>query len=316
MGYPLRSFIPLRGIGRKGRAQGRAVSHVTAACFDGPMSTDAITTIRQEADRLASALTAASPDQQVPTCPEWTAEDLLWHLTEVHEFWAEILRTGATTEEEVQAIDAAKAPRPTEQEALQERRAAATESLLAQLEAHDDEEPAWFWFSAQQGVGATRRMQTHEATIHRVDAELTAGHPVSGIDAGRAAAGLDHVLEVMWAAGYEWIPEWAELSPLAAIEIRPQGGTTRWLGIDRWAGTRPRDGQEFEGTVGRPLEGPPAEGELPRAAAAGSAVALLLWAWGREQALDHLADGAEAVRLQGDPEAITAMEALIAEGHD
>ena len=292
------------------------VPYVTRSCFDGAMSNDAITIIRQESDRLATALTSADRDQQVPTCPEWTADDLLWHLTEVHEFWSEILGTGATTEEEVMAIEAAKAPRPEGRETLLERRAAATESLLAQLEARGDEEQAWFWFSEQQDVGVTRRMQTHEATLHRVDAELTAGQPVSAIDARLAAAGLDHVLEVMWPAAYEWIPDWAERTPVAAIEIRPQGGSTRWLGIDRWRGTRPRDGEEFDVPVGRPLEGPPAVGELPRAGASGSPVALCLWAWGREKALEHLAGGAEAVRLQGDPEAIAALEALIAEGHD
>ena len=279
------------------------------------MSIDAITTIRQEADRLASALTLTDPAQQVPTCPDWTADDLLWHLTEVHEFWAQILATGATTDDEVTAIDAAKAARPEEREALLERRVAATEALLAQLEAHGDEEPAWFWFSEQQSVGTTRRMQTHEAVIHRVDAELTAGHPVGAIDPRLAAAGLDHVLEVMWPAAHEWIPDWATTSPVAAIEVRPRGGAVRWLGISRWSGTRPRDGQEFDVPVGRPLGGPPAD-ELPRAGASGSAVALNLWAWGREQGLDHLAEGAEAVRIQGDPEAITALEALIAEGHD
>ncbi|MDN6399904.1 MAG: hypothetical protein L0K01_05545, partial [Brachybacterium sp.] len=161
-----------------------------------------------------------------------------------------------------------------------------------------------------------RRMQTHEVAIHRVDAELTAGHPVSASDPRLAAAGLDHVLEVMWPAAYEWIPDWATTTPVAAVEIRPQGGAPRWLGISRWKGTRPRDGQEFDVPVGRLLGGPPASGELPRAGARGSAAALNLWAWGREQALDHLADGAQTVRIQGDPEAIAALEALIAEGHD
>ncbi|WP_394216800.1 maleylpyruvate isomerase N-terminal domain-containing protein [Brachybacterium vulturis] len=279
------------------------------------MDIDAITTIRHEAERLATALTLVDPGQRVPTCPEWTADDLLWHLTEVHEFWAEILATGATTEDEVRAIRAARAARPGEREALLQRRATATGALLAQLEARADEEPAWFWFAEQQGVGITRRMQTHEATIHRVDAELTAGHSVSAIDSRIAAAGLDHVLEVMWPAAYEWIPDWAVLTPVAAVEVRPQGGSARWLGISRWTGTRPRDGQEFDVPVGRLLDGPPAE-ELPRAGVGGSARALCLWAWGREQALEHLADGAQSVRIQGDPEAIAALEALIAEGHD
>ncbi|ASK64851.1 hypothetical protein CFK39_02275 [Brachybacterium avium] len=279
------------------------------------MDIDAITTIRDEADRLVSALTLTDPAQRVPSCPEWTADDLLWHLTEVHEFWAQILAAGATAEDEVMAIEAAKAARPTERQALLDRRAAATEALLAQLAAKSDEEPAWFWFSEQQGVGITRRMQTHEATVHRVDAELTAGRPVSAIDSRVAADGLDHVLEVMWPAAFEWIPDWATLTPVAAVEVRPQGGSARWLGISRWRGARPRDGQEFDVPVGRLLDGPPAD-ELPRAGAGGSALALCLWAWGREQALEHLADGAESVRLQGDPEAIAALEELIAQGHD
>lgn len=280
------------------------------------MSIDAIAVIRQESERLVSALAAADPDQQVPTCPDWTADDLLWHVAEVHEFWTAILAAGATTEEEVMAIEEAKPPRPDTRDAVLERRNAATAGLIAQLESHADGDPAWFWYSAVQGVGATRRMQIHESTIHRVDAELTAGIPVSAIDPEVAAASLDHVLEVMWPAAYEWIPDWASLSPVAVIEIRPEGGTARRLGISRWSGTRPRDGQEFDVPVGRLLEeAADAEG-LPRATASGSALALSLWAWGRPQALENLGAGPEEVSLEGDPAACAALEALVGEGHD
>src|SRR5699024_3826729 len=164
-GYRVCVHLYPGGVPRASGAAKNRVPYVTPSCFDGGMSNDAIITIRQESDRLATALTSADRDQQVPTCPEWTADDLLWHLTEVHEFWSEVLGTGATTEEEVRAIEAAKVPRPEEWEALLERRVAATESLIAQLEARGDEERAWFWFSAQQSVVVTRRMQTHEATI-------------------------------------------------------------------------------------------------------------------------------------------------------
>lgn len=51
---------------------------------------------------------------------------------------------------------------------------AATDLLLGQLARRADDEPAWFWFAADRTVGAIRRMQTHEATVHRVDAELAA----------------------------------------------------------------------------------------------------------------------------------------------
>lgn len=286
------------------------------------MSIDAAAIIDQEAERLAATLAATAPDQRVPTCPDWTAADLLWHLTEVHEFWAGILASGARTDEEVEAIDAAKAPRPEGVETLLERREAATAALLAQLAAHADEETAWFWYSEEQTVSATRRMQTHEAIIHRVDAELTAGRPVTPISAELATAGLDHVLRVMWPAGFEWIPDWAGTRPVAVLEIRPDGGDTRLLEISRWSGTRPRDGKEFDAPVGRLLEDPAGAESLPRATASGSALALDLWAWGRAAAFEHLAGpehraGSEAgVGLQGDPEAIAQVKALIAEGHD
>lgn len=280
------------------------------------MSIDSLTIIQQEADRLATVLAATDPAQRVPTCPDWTAADLLWHLTEVHEFWAAILASRATTEQEVMAIEEAKAPRPAEQDVLSARREAATKSLLAQLTARSDEEAAWFWFSQEQTVGVTRRMQTHEATIHRVDAELTAGGPVTSISPEVAAAGLDHVLCVMWPAGHEWIPDWASTTPVAAIEIRPDGGAPQLLGISRWSGTRPRDGQEFDAPVGRLLEEPADAEGLPRATVSGSAISLDLWAWGRALALDHLVDGPGAVELHGDPDALTQLDALLAEGHD
>ncbi|MET0896296.1 MAG: maleylpyruvate isomerase N-terminal domain-containing protein, partial [Mycobacterium sp.] len=51
-----------------------------------------------ESALLAAALADLDPDRRCPTCPEWTAADLLWHLTEVHFFWAGILSRGALSE--------------------------------------------------------------------------------------------------------------------------------------------------------------------------------------------------------------------------
>lgn len=296
--------------------RGNGVSSVTPGCFDGAMSIDAVAHIREETERSVAALTSVDPEQSVPTCPDWTADDLLWHLAEVHEFWAAILESGATDEEQVMAIEEGKDARPAERDALLARRASATEALLSQLVARADDESAWFWYSAVQGVGITRRMQTHEATIHRVDAELTAGRSVTPIPRQIAADGLAHVLEVMWPAGFEWIPDWAETRPVAVVEIAPEGGTARMLEISRWSGTRPRDGKEFDAPVGRLLAEGQAPGDLPRARAAGTAQALDLWAWGREQALAHLEGEEQRVALQGDSAGIAQLASLIAEGHD
>ena len=52
---------------------------------------DRIAIIRTEARRLADVLAVTPPDARCPTCPEWSASDLLWHLTNVHFFWAGVL---------------------------------------------------------------------------------------------------------------------------------------------------------------------------------------------------------------------------------
>lgn len=75
-----------------------------------------LTLINTETDRFITALRQVDAAAPVPTCPAWTADDLLWHLTEVHAFWAEILRTGARTHEESEAIEARKPQRPSDRE--------------------------------------------------------------------------------------------------------------------------------------------------------------------------------------------------------
>ena len=61
-------------------------------------------------------------------------------------------------------------------------------ALVAELERADPAEPAWSW-SAEQTVGFTFRRQAHEALIHRLDAEQTAGD-VTPLDAALASDGV------------------------------------------------------------------------------------------------------------------------------
>jgi uncharacterized protein (TIGR03083 family) len=287
--------------------------------------------IAAETEAFAGALCGPDPAAPVPTCPEWTAIDLLWHLTEVQEFWAHVLSSGARTDEDVEKIEAATAPRPEGPGArnqLFERREAATAALLAQLSERGDAEPAWSWFGPDQSVGFTRRMQTHEATLHRVDAQMTANEPVAPIANGVARDGLDHAVSVMWAGSWEWIPEWARTESLAVLSLEPEGAAPLEVEIARWSGTRPRDGQELSQLLARPLpEGaPPVQaggdggaaggGPLPRAVARGSAAALHLWVWGRAAALEQFEGGPQRVELTGDDEAVRRVRERIAQGMD
>ena len=145
--------------------------------------------IGRESRRFRDVLAGCDPAARVPSCPHWDASDLLWHLTQVQAFWAGIVRTrpaGPQGEE---------APRPETHAELLTRFDAAHASLLTALETADPAEAAWTW-AEEQTVGFSYRRQAHEALIHRLDAELTAGD-VTALDPLLAADGVDEALTVV-----------------------------------------------------------------------------------------------------------------------
>ncbi len=235
-----------------------------------------LTVIEDESERFLSAVLAADPATRVPTCPEWTAGDLLWHLTEVHAFWAGILGSGATTDEQSEAVEAAKPERPDSTEAVVRIFREQTAELLAQLRRRKDTEAAWFWLDTAQNVGSTRRMQAHEATMHRLDAEMAAGRPPTPVSSPELAmAGLAHGVEVMWA----W---WGTLP---GFTFTPTGGAVALVGEDlgesylvqpgRWRGVG-QSGKSYDepGAVAAP-------GATPSATISGTAEQVYRWLWGR-----------------------------------
>ena len=55
--------------------------------------TDLLAHLQRESTRFRDVLATTPAVAKVPGCPEWSAADLLWHLTEVQWFWAEVVRT-------------------------------------------------------------------------------------------------------------------------------------------------------------------------------------------------------------------------------
>lgn len=258
---------------------------------------DRIAVIDHEARRFADVLAAASPEARCPTCPDWNAADLLWHLTEVHAFWAGILSGNARTEADMEAVENAKPARPDSIAEMLPLRARATAALLEQLATLDDGEPRWTWWESDQTVGFTRRMQTYEVTMHRVDAELTAGVPVSPIAPDVAAGAVDHCVDVMWG----WMPEWASYEPLAVAEFVASDTGQRWrVEIGHWTGTGPESGKQFD--VPRAVRS--ATDSPPTVTVTAAVEDLALWAWTR----------GGAASITGQPEGVAAVEALIANG--
>lgn len=192
-------------------------------------------TLATESARFAEVLARTDPDADVPTCPDWDADDLLWHLTEVHAFWARILATGAMTDDEVEAVEAAKPACPADRDAMLALFATETQALVDELRARpDDDTPAWFWLDTAQTVGSTRRMQAHEATMHRVDAELTAGAALTPLEPALAEDAVAHAFQAMW-AWWGTLPGFTFAEVGVPVELAATDTGRRWL-VRRAAG--------------------------------------------------------------------------------
>lgn len=200
--------------------------------------------IQDESDRFGAVLAGCDPASKVPTCPEWTALDLLTHLVTVQRFWAVVIGD-RLTEAGVADYERSRSLLPEDPSKLQTLRGQATADLLTALRSRDASEPAWSWFAPDQTVGFTWRMQTHEATMHRVDAELAAGLPIGPITLAVAEDGLDHVVDVMWA----WAPPNVERRITGLVELVATDSGRRWLvRTFRWSGEA--WGRDFTDQIG------------------------------------------------------------------
>jgi uncharacterized protein (TIGR03083 family) len=257
---------------------------------------DRLAIIGFESQRFAEALSAVDPASACPTCPDWTASDLLWHLTEVHFFWAGILAHRVRSSADLPAIERAKPDRPTARSGLLLLREQATAALLRELADRDDAEPAWSWWPPDQTVGFTRRMQTYEATMHRVDAELTAGTAVSPISADASAGAVDHAVDVMWG----WMPDGASYRAHGLLEFVATDTCQTWLvEVGSWTAAS----EDADTDVGGPRAVRAIAGN-PTATVSASAEDLALWAWTR----------GGSVQTSGQPAALAAMDAVLSQG--
>jgi uncharacterized protein (TIGR03083 family) len=182
---------------------------------------DYLAFLAAESHRFVVALAEAEPVTRVPTCPDWDADDLLWHLTEVQWFWGAIVAD--------RLADPSGLPprpgRPGDRPGLLSAFGAASGRLLEVLTATPPDTACWTW-SEDHTAGFVRRRQAHEALIHRVDAELTVGSPVTAADPALAADGVDEVLRI----SYGNRPEWATVRPDGApVRLRTTDSGHDWV---------------------------------------------------------------------------------------
>ncbi|MEU0989985.1 maleylpyruvate isomerase family mycothiol-dependent enzyme [Streptomyces sp. NPDC005953] len=124
--------------------------------------------IRADSDRLLLAA-SRNPGGAVPSCPGWTALDVVRHVGEVYEHKVLCMELGREPQ------DHERKPQPDAASDVAAWFTALRDTLLNRLAALGPERKSPTWFSPDQTVGFWFRRMAHETVVHRVDAELACG---------------------------------------------------------------------------------------------------------------------------------------------
>lgn len=254
--------------------------------------------LARDSARFVEVLRQTPPGTRVPTCPDWDADDLLWHLSEVQWFWGTIVGRGLTTQADVEALE--RDARPDDRDGLLAFFESSSADLQRHLSATSPGNPAWTW-AEEQSVGFIRRRQAHEALIHRLDAELTAGDRTP-MDADLCTDGVDEVLRIMYAGA----PPWGRFTadPAQTVRVQTTDTDSSWLvTLGQFTGT------EDDGTVHDEPDLDVAvldTGERTAATVSGTAADLDCWLWHRPPVGE--------IERAGDPQVLQRVDRTIAPG--
>ncbi|HEX2143292.1 MAG TPA: maleylpyruvate isomerase family mycothiol-dependent enzyme [Glycomyces sp.] len=174
-----------------------------------------------EAAKLKAAFATAAPDVKVPTCPDWTAADLIDHVTETYDHKIQSMRLMRAPGEDFR-IDRPGGPAAQFDGALAD--------LIAEFASRGPESLSYTWYGPDQSVGFWIRRMAQETVIHRADAELAAGQPISPVDDALALDGIDEMLTVMLTWGSRAFRDSVadEIAANNGLEVALQAGTQSW----------------------------------------------------------------------------------------
>ncbi|QKV96696.1 maleylpyruvate isomerase family mycothiol-dependent enzyme [Streptomyces sp. NA02950] len=153
----------------------------------------------------------------VPSCPDWSMSDLVFHLGAVHRYVAHTVRERLAEPPDTTDISLFQPPEDREgwpapeggphlgpvPGSLVDWFADGAAALDALFRSVDPDERVWTW-STERSAGFWLRIQSIEAALHRWDAELAASVPPRPMAAELAAYAVPHTFEVMAPARRVW----------------------------------------------------------------------------------------------------------------
>ncbi len=185
--------------------------------------------LRHHLDVEYARLRAALPADgltgiRVPSCPDWSLDDLVQHVGEVYWHKVDCIRLNARPSPNASGSGRYPHEEPdltglSSVQVLEQGYARLNEIF----EQYPPEAPAWTWFEPDQSVGFWIRRMAHETAVHRFDAELAVGTPTE-IDAGLAEDGIDEVLACMLVSDIE-----PGDYPAGRPDVQVRTGTRSWF---------------------------------------------------------------------------------------
>lgn len=230
----------------------------------------------EQAEVLATAARGARLESVVPGCPGLTLGETARHVGSQYRMVWRWLREGE------RPTEWQRDPGPGQDLADYVRSGVAP--LLAELSAHDPDEPCRTWWDEEQNFGFWRRRMAHETTVHRYDIQGATGMVPDDVPDDVALDGIDEVLTL-------WFTH-----RLAVLNVRGtrhqvvsvQAGGLEWLA---------RAGTDHTG-VHRPGDPPDTTTAIVNATVSGSPTQVYLWLWGRRPDRAVLHDGSHDAMAQ------------------
>src|SRR4051812_50053783 len=103
---------------------------------------DELAAIRRESDAFYATAETADATRAVPSCPDWNVGDLVWHLGEVHWFWATIAERRLDNPDDAEK---AKPARPDDYAGLVAFGRAQADRITDVLSATPADTAVWTW---------------------------------------------------------------------------------------------------------------------------------------------------------------------------
>lgn len=158
-----------------------------------------IDAVEQSLAGAVAAIAAGPPDARVPTCPDFSLDQLAEHLGTFSGFWTHVLCEGTGRDKPPVTT---KGVEPSDRA---EWLADIGAHLVVELLATPPDTTVWTWHPPDQTAAFVARRTCHELAVHRVDVQLARGS-AEPVGAAVAADGIEEIFVLLHRGGPDGAP--------------------------------------------------------------------------------------------------------------